>query len=128
VKTHHKIALAMLGSFSLGAVTVQGLRAQVPPPAFVISEIEVTNADAYAKEYVPLANKALADSGQKRLASGGKTVGLAGASPASRIVVSRFDSLETAQAAYTSPAYLEARKIGDQYAKLRIFAVEGIAQ
>jgi hypothetical protein len=27
-----------------------------------------------------------------------------------------------------SPAYLEARKIGDKYGKLRIFAVEGIAQ
>jgi uncharacterized protein (DUF1330 family) len=39
-----------------------------------------------------------------------------------------FDSLEEAQAAYTSAAYLEARKIGDKYGKLRIFAVEGIAQ
>ena len=125
---HYKIALAMLGSFVLGAASLEGLRAQGKPPAYVISEIEVTNADAYAKEYVPLANKALADSGQKRLASGGKTAALAGEPPASRIVVSMFDSLEKAQAAYTSPAYLEARKIGDQYGKLRIFAVEGIAQ
>jgi uncharacterized protein (DUF1330 family) len=39
-----------------------------------------------------------------------------------------FDNLEKAQAAYSSPAYLEARKIGDKYGKLRIFAVEGIAQ
>ena len=118
----------MLGSFALGAGSLEVLRAQAKPPAYVISEIEVTNADAYAKEYVPLANKALADSGQKRLASGGKTVALAGEPPASRIVVSMFDSLEKAQAAYTSPAYLEARKIGDRYGKLRIFAVEGIAQ
>jgi uncharacterized protein (DUF1330 family) len=86
----------------------------------------VTNADAYAKEYVPLANKALADSGYKRLVSGGKTISLSGAPPA-RIVVTMFDSLEKAQATYSSPAYLEARKIGDKYAKLRTFAVEGIA-
>jgi uncharacterized protein (DUF1330 family) len=118
----------MFGSFALGATSMEALRAQGKPPAYVISEIEVTNADAYAKEYVPLANKALADSGQKRLASGGKTAVLAGEPPASRIVVSMFDSLEKAQAAYTSPAYLEARKIGDRYGKLRIFAVEGIAQ
>jgi uncharacterized protein (DUF1330 family) len=77
---------------------------------------------------VPLANRALADSGQKRLVSGGRTISISGTAPASRIVVSVFDHLERAQAAYGSPAYLEARKIGDKYGKLRILAVEGIAQ
>jgi uncharacterized protein (DUF1330 family) len=124
----YKIGFGMLASFGLGAGVVEGLHAQASPPAYVISEIDVTNADAYAKEYVPLANKALADRGQKRLVSGGKTIALSGAPPASRIVVSMFESLEKAKAAYSSPAYLEARKIGDQYGKLRIFAVEGIAQ
>ncbi|MBU6457997.1 MAG: DUF1330 domain-containing protein [Bradyrhizobium sp.] len=123
-----KIILGMLASFGLGAGVVEGLHAQASPPAYVISEIDVTNADAYAKEYVPLANKALADSGQKRLVSGGKTISLSGAPPASRVVVSMFENLEKAKAAYSSPAYLEARKIGNQYGKLRIFAVEGIAQ
>ena len=126
--TSSKIALAMFASFGLGATVMHQLHAQARPPAYVISEIEVTNADAYTREYVPLANKALADSGQKRLASGGKTIVLAGAPPASRVVVSVFENLEKAQAAYTSPAYLEARKIGDQYGKLRIFAVEGLPQ
>jgi uncharacterized protein (DUF1330 family) len=124
----YKIGLGMLASFGLGAGVVEGLHAQASPPAYVISEIDVSNADAYAKEYVPLANKALADSGQKRLVSGGKMISLSGAPPASRIVVSMFENLEKAKEAYSSPAYLEARKIGDQYAKLRIFAVEGIAQ
>src|SRR5215204_1922544 len=128
MKPHYRIALAMLGSFALGAGSLEVLRAQAKPPAYVISEIEVTNPDAYAKEYVPLANKALADSGQKRLASGGKTLTLAGEPPASRVVLSVFDSLEKAQAAYTSPAYIDARKIGDKHGKLRIFAVEAIAQ
>jgi uncharacterized protein (DUF1330 family) len=124
----YKIGLGMFASFGLGAGVVEGLHAQASPPAYVISEIDVSNADAYAKEYVPLANKALADSGQKRLVSGGKMISLSGAPPASRIVVSMFENLEKAKEAYSSPAYLEARKIGDQYAKLRIFAVEGIAQ
>jgi uncharacterized protein (DUF1330 family) len=123
-----KMGMAVLLGLGLGAGAVEGLHAQAKPPAYVISEIEFTNADAYAKEYVPVANKALADSGQKRLVSGGRTISISGASPASRIVVSMFENLEKAQAAYSSPAYLEARKIGDKYGKLRIFAVEGIAQ
>jgi uncharacterized protein (DUF1330 family) len=121
------IFAAFIG-FGLGAMAVVQLHAQAKPPAYVISQIDVRDADAYAKEYVPLANKALADSGQKRLASGGRTLSLAGDPPASRVVVSMFDSMEKARAAYTSPAYLEARKIGDKYAKLRIFAVEGLGQ
>jgi uncharacterized protein (DUF1330 family) len=128
MNSRFKLALAMLVSFGLGATLVEGLHAQAKPPAYVISEINVVNADAYAKDYVPLANKALADSGQKRLASGGRTVALAGTPPASRVVLSVFDSIEKAQAAYTSPAYLEARKIGDQHGTLRIFAVEGLTQ
>lgn len=128
MNTYIKLGLAMLAGFGLGAIAVDQLHAQARPPAYVISEIDVINADAYAKEYVPLANKALAESGQKRLASGGKTIALAGAPPASRIVLSVFENLEKAQAAYSSPAYMEARKIGDQYGKLRIFAVEGLPQ
>ena len=123
-----RLALAMLAGFGLGAIAVDQLHAQARPAAYVISEIDVTNADGYTKEYVPLATKALAESGQKRLASGGKTVALAGAPPESRIVLSVFENLEKAQAAYSSPAYVEARKIGDQYGKLRIFAVEGLPQ
>ena len=122
------VGLAIIVGFGLGAATVQGLRAQAKPPAYVISEIDLTDKDAYAKEFVPLAVAALRQSGQKQLAAGGRTVSLSGEPPKARIVVSVFESLEKAQAAYTSPAYVEARKIGDKYAKLRIFAVEGVPQ
>ena len=128
VTTQLKIGFAVVAGFGLGAITVDQLHAQAGPPAYVVSEITLTDPDAYAREYVPLATKALAESGQTRLASGGRTVSLSGAPPASRIVVSRFASLEQARAAYTSPAYLEARKIGDRYGTLRIFAVEGLQQ
>ena len=127
MKTYYAVGSGMLVGAVMGAAAVQSLHAQSKPPAYVISEIDVTNPDAYEKEFVPLANKALAESGQKRLASGGKTISLAGAPPASRVVVSVFETLEKAQAAYTSPAYIEARKIGDKHGRLRIFAVEGIA-
>jgi uncharacterized protein (DUF1330 family) len=128
MKTQSMVGLALLAGFGIGAVAVQALHAQGKPPAYVVSEIDMTNPDAYAKEFVPLAQKALRDSGQKVLAAGGKTATLNGEPPRSRIVLSVFESLEKAQAAYSSPAYLEARKIGDKYAKLRIFAVEGVSQ
>jgi uncharacterized protein (DUF1330 family) len=128
VESHCKFVVAMIAGTALGAAAVQGLHAQAKPPAYVISEIDVTDKDAYAKEYVPLAVKALKESGQKQLAAGGRTAAISGEPPKSRIVLSVFENMEKAQAAYTSPEYLEARKIGDKYAKLRIFVVEGVAQ
>jgi|tagenome__1003787_1003787.scaffolds.fasta_scaffold20807989_1 uncharacterized protein (DUF1330 family) len=128
VKTHVIAGAAMLAGFGIGAFTIEELHAQAKPPAYVISEIDMTNSEAYVKDYVPLAQKALHESGQKVLASGGRTAALAGEPPKTRIVLSMFETMEKAQAAYTSPAYLEARKVGDQYAKLRIFIVEGVAR
>ncbi len=124
----HKLIIASLAGVAVGALAVQGLHAQAKPPAYVISEIDFTNQDAYVKEYVPLAQKALRESGQKTLASGGETAAISGEPPKSRIVLSVFENMDKAQAAYSSLAYIEARKIGDKYAKLRIFVVECISQ
>jgi uncharacterized protein (DUF1330 family) len=52
---------------------------------------------------------------------------IAGDPPKSRIVLSIFNSMDKAQAAYTSPAYVEAQNTGEKYAKIRIFAFEGTA-
>ena len=128
MKTRYVVTLSMLAGIAVGSAAVQTLHAQAKPPAYVISEIDVTNKDAYAKEFVPLAVKALKESGQKQLAAGGRTAAISGEPPKGRIVLSIFENLEKAQAAYTSPAYVEARKVGDKYAKLRIFVVEGKAQ
>jgi uncharacterized protein (DUF1330 family) len=112
----------------IGAGGLQALGAQQKPhpEACVISEIELTNPKACARECVPLANKALAEDGQERLASGGATSALAGDPPASRTVLSVFEGMEAARAACASPAYPVARKIGDKYAKFRIFAADGL--
>jgi uncharacterized protein (DUF1330 family) len=128
VKTNYKVTIAVVAGVAIGGAAVQGLHAQAKPPAYVISEIDVTDKDAYAKEFVPLAVNALKESGQKQLAAGGRTAAISGEPPKSRIVLSVFENIEKAQAAYTSPAYLEARKVGDKYAKLRIFVVEGKPQ
>ena len=127
MKTHYTVALAMLTGIAIGAVAMQGLHAQAKPPAFVVAEVDVTNPDGFTKEYVPLAVKALGAAGSNPLARGGKVVAISGAPP-KRIVINRFDSLDQAVAAYNSPAYKEARAIGEKYATFRAFAVEGLAQ
>lgn len=128
MKTHYAVTLSMLAGIGIGAGAVQTLRAQAKPPAYIVAEIDVSNEEPYLKEYVPLAVKALQDSGAKYLARGGKTVVIDGAPPTKRVVVAQYESIDKAQAAYSSAAYKEARKIGEKYAKFRIFAVEGLAQ
>jgi uncharacterized protein (DUF1330 family) len=47
----------------------------------------------------------------------------------SRRTVRRYNSLEEAKAAYSSPQYKEARKMAHKYgAKFRVFAVEAVSQ
>jgi uncharacterized protein (DUF1330 family) len=128
VKTNYKVTIALAAGVAIGGAAVEGLHAQAKPPAYVVSEIDVIDKDAYAKVFVPLAVSALKESGRKQLAAGGRTLAISGEPPKSRVVLSVFENLEKAQEAYTSPAYLEARKVGDKYAKLRIFVVEGKPQ
>ena len=130
MKTNYKVAIALVAGAAIGGAAIQGLHAQAKPPAYVVAEIDVTNQDAFIKEYLPLAQKALAEggSGYKTIARGGKTVSIEGAPPKSRIVINTFGSLDKAVAAYNSASYKEARKIGDKYGTWRIYAVEGVAK
>jgi uncharacterized protein (DUF1330 family) len=45
-----------------------------------------------------------------------------------RVTVQIWDSVDQLQAYRNSADYKEARKIGEKYAKFRIFAVEGLAR
>jgi len=128
MKTKSAVALAMVAGFGLGAIAVQGLHAQAKPPVYTVTEITVTDLDAYTKEYAPLAQASIKKSGGKLLAAGQKVTSLEGAPPAPRIAIQEWDSLEKAQAWRNSAEYKEARKIGDKYAKFRAFAVEGLPQ
>src|SRR5262249_41656216 len=104
------------------------LHAQAKPPVYVVTEIDVTNVDAYTKEYVPVVRPILAKSGGKLVAVSQNVTTLEGAPQKSRVAINVYDSLEKAQASRTSPEYMEARKIGDKYAKFRAYVVEGFQQ
>ena len=128
MKTRHVVAVSMLSGMALGITAIEALRAQVTPPAYVIAEIDVSEPDGYAKQFAPLAVKATTALGGKFLARGSKTVSIDGTPPSSRVILMAFDNLETAQATFASPAFRDAKTIGDSYAKFRIWAVEGLAQ
>jgi uncharacterized protein (DUF1330 family) len=128
MKAYYTVGLSMLAGIGVGAVAVQTLHAQAPPPIYRIAEIEITNVDAYTKEFAPKAQAALKGAGGKFLAAGQKVTALEGDPPKTRVTIQVWESLDKMKAAYDSAEYKEARKIGDKYAKFRAFAVEGLPQ
>ena len=126
MKNYHTVALAMLTGFGLVAVAVQGLHAQAKPPVYQVSEIEVSNMDAYLKDYVPKAQAAIKAAGGKFLVAGGKTTAIEGEPPKSRISIQQWDSLEKVQAYRNSAAFKELLPLRDKLAKFRTFVVEGL--
>jgi uncharacterized protein (DUF1330 family) len=128
MRTRTTVALAVITGFGLGAVTTEGLRAQAKPPIYVIGEIDVHNVEAYTKEYAPRAQALIKKHGGRFLAAGQKVTSLEGAPPKPRVAVQVWDSMEKIKVWRDDPEYWEARKIGNQYATFRIFAVEGLPQ
>ena len=118
---------SLLAATALGALGSQVLHAQAKAPAYVIGEIDIRDEAPFDKEYVPPAAKAVVDGGGKYIVRGGRSVALYG-EPPKRIAIMAFESLEKAEATFRSPAYTDAKKVGDKYATFRIYAVEGLPQ
>jgi uncharacterized protein (DUF1330 family) len=133
MKTRYTVALSMVAGAALGGAAIQGLHAQAKPPVYYVAEIEVTNPDAYAKEYAPKAQALIKAAGGKILAVGGaaaaggaKVTGFDG-EPPKRAVVQVWDSMDKIQAWRDNPEYKALRKdVGDKYAKFRSYAIEGV--
>jgi uncharacterized protein (DUF1330 family) len=128
MKTRYTVALSILAGVAVGAAAVQSLHSQAKPPAYVVAEIDVANVGPFDKEYVPPAAKAITDGGGKYIVRGGETAALYGEPPKPHIAIMAFESMEKAKAAFDSSAYKEAKKVGDKYAKFRVYAVEGLSQ
>ena len=134
MKTQYTVALSMIAGAALGGAAIQGLHAQAKPPVYYVAEVDVTNPEAYGKEYAPKAQALIKSHGGKLLAIGG-TAGanakqiteLDGQAP-KRAVVQVWDSMEKLQAWRNDPEFKKLREIGDKYAKFRSFAIEGTAQ
>lgn len=123
MRTRYSIALAIIAGFALGAIGIHSLHAQGKPPVFVVVEIDVSNNDAYMKEYAPKAQALVKQKGGKLVAASSGVV-FEGA-PAKRVAILQWESMEKAKGWYNSKEYKDNRKIGDKYAKFRAVAVEG---
>ena len=128
MKIYYTVTLAILAGFGLGALAIQTLHAQGKPPVYVVSEIDVTDVEAYTKEFVPLARAAFAKTGGKAIAASTNVTMIEGTPQKSRVAITVYDSVEKAQASRTSAEYKEARKTGDKYWKFRAYVVEGVPQ
>ncbi|HEY1453570.1 MAG TPA: DUF1330 domain-containing protein [Roseiarcus sp.] len=91
---------------------------------YVISRVDVTDPDAYAR-YIAEGTKAIAAHGGKPLARGGKWEALEGKGR-SRNVVIEFESYEQARRYFYSEQYQAARKLREGAAEMEMVLVEGV--
>jgi uncharacterized protein (DUF1330 family) len=124
MKIRNTVALAIIAGFGLGAATVAVIHAQAKPPVFVVAEIDISNMDAYMKEFQPKAAPLVQKYGGRLLAASANVTALDG-HRTSRVALQQWESMEKVKAWHGSAEYKEIRKIGDKYAKIRIYAVEG---
>ena len=128
MKTKYTVALTLLAGVAIGGLAVQALHAQAKPPVYVVAEIDVSNLDAYVKEYAPLAQAAIKAGGGRLLAVGQNVTALEGAAPAKRVAIQQWASMDQVNAYRKSAEFMKAREIGNKYAKFRTFAIEGLPQ
>jgi uncharacterized protein (DUF1330 family) len=126
MKNHYALPVTLLTGIAIGAIAIEVLHAQAKPQVYVVSEIDVTNVDAYAKEYVPLARAAIIKSGGKLVAASQSVTTLEGTPQKSCVTINVYDSVEQARASREAADYKEARKLGDKYAKFHAFVVDGL--
>ena len=109
------------------------MHAQTKPPVYFVAEIDVSNPEAYGKEYAPKAQASIKSHGGKFLAIGGaaataKPITAFDGQPPKRSVVIVWDSMEKVQAWRNDPEFQKLRAAADSYAKFRSFAIEGTSQ
>jgi uncharacterized protein (DUF1330 family) len=127
MKTRFTIAVSMLAGAVLGGTAIQALHAQAKPPVYMIAINQVRNPDGYAKEYVPPAQKSVKDYGGEYVAAG-PGMQVEGNLPDGAVIILRWESVEALQRWRNSPEFQAALKIGEQYAKFNIIAVNGVRQ
>ena len=94
-------------------------------PAYVIAEVDVTDAEAY-KLYADKAPGVTLPSGGKYLARAGKVECLEGTPPKSRVVVIEFPDMAAARAFYYGRGYQEIIPLRQAASEGRMFLVEGV--
>ena len=113
----------LIAGLAVGAVLTTALQAQSTPPAYVVAEVAIHDADAFAKEYAPRVAATLQPYGGRFLTSG-KLMALEGNAP-QRFVIIAFDSVEKARAWYDSAEYQPLLAVRKKAATTTLFIAEG---
>ena len=127
MKTKHTIALSAFAGVALGAASIELLHAQAKPIAYAIAGDIINDETGYAKNFAPLMAKEIQAAGGKFLATGGKTIPVHGGMPL-RVVLVQFDSLEKAQAWANAPGTKATFAVGEKYARLHEYIIEGLSE
>jgi uncharacterized protein (DUF1330 family) len=131
MKQYFGLGLAMLAGTAIGAAGVSVLHAQAKPSVYLVTEIDVTNPEAYGKEFAPKAQASIKASGGKFVVIGGagganaKPITSLVGTPPKRVAIQAWDSIDAIKAWYNGKEYQEALKIGEKYATFRRYIVEG---
>ena len=99
--------------------------AQTPKKAYMLVQVDVTNAQQYG-EYTKLSPGIIEKFGGRFLARGGRTATLEGSPAQGRVVVVEFPSFERAQEFYSSQEYQAAKKVRAGAATAQFVLVEGM--
>ena len=127
MKTKYTIALSAFAGVALGAASIELLHAQAKPIAYVIAGDIINDEAGYAKNFAPRIAKEIQAAGGKFLARGGTTIAVHGGMPL-RVVVVQFDSLDKAQAWANAPSTKATFAIGEKYARVHEYIVEGLSE
>ena len=125
MKQYISVGLALIAGFGLGAFSIDALQAQGKgKPVYVVAEIDVSNVEGYMKEYQPKAQALVEKNGARLIAASLKAQALEGQAP-KRVALQQWESMEKVKSWWDSTEQKETRKIGEKYAKFRLYAVEG---
>lgn len=128
MKSHYKIAAAVIASFVLGVGAVSVLQAQTKLPAYSVAEIDVKDQDGYAKDFLPKAQANIRENGGKYLAGGlNKAISMSGSPPPNRVVLLQFPDMDALKAFNVKQRQLEA-DVGSKYASFRAIGIESVEQ
>ena len=129
MKIRWKTAAAVLAGVGFGVIAMHGLKGgqAKAPPAFVVSNIEVTDPAGYQK-YGEAAAAVVATYRGKILVRGGNAVVFDGRAP-QRVVLIEFASLADAERWRSSPEFQKLKPLQQQSSKyIESFAIEGVPQ
>lgn len=120
---NYKVAIAVVAGTVFGSTAIQILHAQTKPLAYVVAEVEVTDAPTY-KTFLDGTAPILKKYGANFLVRGGKTLSVAG-EPPKRIALYTFENMDKAAAFINDPDLKALAPIRDKSSKYRAYIAEG---